>query len=172
MNISGAGEKTLLFAHGFGCDQNMWRFVAPAFAKDFQIVLFDYVGSGKSDIQAYSAARYSSLEGYASDVLDICEALDLTKVTFVGHSVSSMIGILAAIRQPERFDRLILVAPSPRYIDDPPDYVGGFTRADIEGLLDLMDRNYLGWASFLAPVVAQNPEQPQVAAELERNFCD
>ena len=152
VRVFGSGTQPMLFAHGFGCDQNMWRFVAPAFADDYKIVLFDYVGAGKSDLGAYDAQRYSSLEGYAQDVLDICEALELEKVIFVGHSVSSMVGVLAARREPERFAHLILVGPSPRYINDPP-YVGGFERADIEGLLETMDKNYIGWANYLAPAV-------------------
>src|ERR1041385_5538267 len=146
VKLSGRGTQPMMFAHGFGCDQNMWRFVAPAFEDRYKIVLFDYVGAGKSDLSAYDPRRYGSLDGYAQDVLDVCEALDLHDVLFVGHSVSSMIGVLAANRAPERFSRLIMVGPSPRYIND-VGYVGGFERADIEGLLDLMERNYLGWAS-------------------------
>ncbi len=161
----------MLFAHGFGCDQNMWRFVTPAFADRYQIVLFDYVGSGKSDLAAYDPQRYGSLEGYAQDVLEICAALDLHEVIFVGHSVSSVIGALAANRAPERFERLIFVGPSASYINDPPDYIGGFDRADIEGLLEMMDKNYLGWASFLAPAVMKNPGDPRLTAELEQSFC-
>jgi sigma-B regulation protein RsbQ len=170
VNIFGEGEQPMLFAHGFGCDQNMWRFVAPAFAHDYRVVLFDYVGSGKSDLSAYDPARYGTLDGYAQDVLDVCEALDLRNVIFVGHSVSSMIGVLAAERQPERFNRLVMVGPSPRYIND-DGYVGGFERADIEGLLDLMDRNYMGWASTLAPVIMKNDERPELSKELNDSFC-
>ena len=165
------GAPPMLFAHGFGCDQNMWRFVTPAFDRDYRIILLDYVGSGKSDLSAYRAERYGDLNGYAQDVLDVCAALDLKDVLFVGHSVSSVIGILASLREPERFRRLILVGPSPRYINDPPDYVGGFERAEIEGLLDVMEKNYMGWASFLAPVIMKNPEHPELAQELEESFC-
>lgn len=168
--VRGKGTQPMLFAHGFGCDQNMWRFVTPAFEEDYQVVLFDYVGSGKSDWSAYDPHRYSSLKGYARDVLDICEELDLRDVIFVGHSVSSMIGVLAANEQPERFANLILVSPSPRYIND-ADYVGGFERPDIEGLLDTMERNYLGWASFLTPIIMKNPERPELTEELEASFC-
>lgn len=171
VKVRGKGTKTLMFAHGFGCDQNMWRFVTPAFEEEYRLVLFDYVGSGKSDLRAYNAQRYSSLHGYAQDVLEISDALGLTDLTFVGHSVSGVIGILASIERPELFERLVLVSPSPRYINDPPDYVGGFERADIEELLDMMEKNYLGWASFLAPTVMQNPEQPELAEELEESFC-
>ncbi|MEO8285515.1 MAG: alpha/beta hydrolase [Chloroflexota bacterium] len=171
VRILGDGTQPMLFAHGFGCDQNMWRFVTPYFRDDYKLVLFDYVGAGKSDLSAYVPQRYSSLDGYAQDVLDVCEALDLHDVIFVGHSVSSMIGVLAAIRKPEYFDRLILLGPTPRYLNDLPDYLGGFERADIEGLLDLMDRNYLGWTSYLAPVIMKNPERQELSAELEQSFC-
>lgn len=171
VKISGRGEQPLMFAHGFGCDQSMWRFVAPAFEADYKIVLFDYVGSGKSDPQAYRAARYGDLTGYARDVLEICDALELKDVIFVGHSVSSMIGVLAAIERPTLFKNLIQVVPSPCYINQPPDYVGGFERADIEGLLDMMDKNFVGWASFLAPVIMKNEERPELGRELEESFC-
>jgi sigma-B regulation protein RsbQ len=171
VRVFGQGTQPMLFAHGFGCDQNMWRFVTPAFEQDYRIVLFDYVGSGKSDLAAYDAARYATLAGYAQDVLDVCHALDLRDVIFVGHSVSSMVGVLAANREPERFSQLILVGPSPRYINDPPEYVGGFERADIEGLLETMERNYIGWANFLAPAIMKNPDRPELSQELEASFC-
>jgi sigma-B regulation protein RsbQ len=171
VKVSGQGTQPMLFAHGFGCDQNMWRFVTPAFEDDYRIILFDYVGSGKSDLQAYSPERYGDLDGYTQDVLDICAALDLKNIIFVGHSVSGVVGMLASIREPERFERLILVGPSPRYINEPPDYVGGFERADIVGLLDVMEKNYIGWANFLAPVVMKNPERPELTQELEESFC-
>jgi sigma-B regulation protein RsbQ len=170
VKVVGHGTQPMLFAHGFGCDQNMWRFVAPAFADDYRAVLFDYVGSGHSDLEAYDEKRYSTLAGYVDDVLEICHALDLDDVIFVGHSVSSMIGVLAAIREPALFAHLILVGPSPRYINDSP-YVGGFERADIEQLLDTMDKNYIGWANFLAPAIMKNPDRPELAAELTESFC-
>lgn len=170
VNVFGQGERTLLFAHGFGCDQNMWRFIVPAFEKDYRIVLFDYVGSGQSDISAYDIDRYSTLQGYALDILEICAELSLTEVIFVGHSVSCSIGILASIREPDRFQHLILVGPSPCYLND-SDYVGGFERSDIEGLLDIMEKNYLGWASFLAPVIMKNEDRPELTRELETSFC-
>src|ERR1051325_3509280 len=141
VRVSGRGTQPMLFAHGFGCDQNMWRFVAPAFEDDYRVVLFDYVGSGRSDLSAYDPERYGRLAGYAQDVLDVCEARALEDVIFVGHSVSSVVGLLAAIRQPARFRELILICPSPRYVNDPPEYVGGFEHADLEGLLDVMDKN-------------------------------
>lgn len=171
VRVRGQGTQTMLFAHGFGCDQNMWRFLLPAFESDYRLVSFDYVGSGKSDIDAYSEERYATLDGYAADLLDVCRALSLRDAIFVGHSVSCVTGMLAANREPERFRDLILVGPSPRYINDPPDYVGGFEQKDIEGLLELMDKNYLGWASFLAPNVMKNPDRPELAAELQESFC-
>jgi sigma-B regulation protein RsbQ len=170
VKVLGHGTQPMLFAHGFGCDQNMWRFVVPAFADDYRVVLFDYVGSGRSDLEAYDEKRYSRLAGYADDVLEICHALDLKDVIFVGHSVSSMIGVLAAIREPARFAHLILVGPSPCYINE-SSYVGGFERADIEQLLDTMDKNYIGWANFLAPAIMKNPERPELSAELTESFC-
>jgi sigma-B regulation protein RsbQ len=171
VKVFGRGTRPMMFAHGFGCDQNMWRYVTPAFEEDYRVVLFDYVGSGKSDLRAYDPERYATLDGYAQDVLDVCRALELSDVVFVGHSVSSVVGLLASIREPALFSRLILVGPSPCYVNQPPDYRGGFERADIEGLLDLMERNYIGWANFLAPVVARNPERPELARELEESFC-
>jgi sigma-B regulation protein RsbQ len=163
-------RQPIVFAHGFGCDQNMWRYVWPAFADAFRIVLFDHVGAGGSDAGAYDRERYASLDGYAQDVLEICRELDLSDVVFVGHSVSAMIGALAAAEQPERFARLVLVGPSPRYIDDEP-YVGGFTLDDIEGLLDSMDSNYLGWSSAMAPVIMGNDDRPELGEELTNSFC-
>jgi sigma-B regulation protein RsbQ len=171
VKISGKGVQPIVFAHGFGCDQNMWRFIAPAFEENYKIILFDYVGSGKSDLAAYKPERYGDLNGYVQDVLEVCDALDLKDTIFVGHSVSSMIGVLASIERAELFKKLILVVPSPCYINDSPDYVGGFERSDIEDLLDMMDKNYLGWASFLAPVVMKNDDQPELGKELEACFC-
>ena len=170
VTVRGRGRQPMVFAHGFGCDQNMWRYVAPAFEDDYRVVLFDYVGAGRSDLRAYDPVRYGTLDGYAEDVLDVCRALELEDVVFVGHSVSSMVGVLAARREPERFDRLIFVGPSPRYIND-EGYVGGFERADIEGLLETMDKNYIGWANFLGPAIMKNPERPELAAELTESFC-
>ena len=171
VKVFGSGTQPMMFAHGFGCDQNMWRHVTPAFENDFRIVLFDYVGAGKSDVSAYDRERYSSLNGYAQDILDICEVLDLDDVILVAHSVSSMIAVLAANREPERFARLVMVGPSPRYINDPPNYVGGFERADIEGLLEMMDKNYIGWANYLAPAIMKNDQQPHLSEELAESFC-
>jgi sigma-B regulation protein RsbQ len=170
VKVIGEGTQTMLFAHGFGCDQNMWRYVVRAFENDFRIVLFDYVGAGKSDRSAYVQSRYSTLNGYADDVLDICKALNLKNIIFIGHSVSSMIGVLAANRQPELFSDLIFIGPSPRYIND-EGYVGGFEQKDIAGLLDTMDKNYIGWANFLGPAIMKNPDRPELAEELTASFC-
>ncbi|HEY2438355.1 MAG TPA: alpha/beta hydrolase [Solirubrobacteraceae bacterium] len=162
--------RPMMFAHGFGCDQNMWRYVWPAFANEYRIVLFDHVGSGGSDVRAYHPERYSTLQGYADDVLEICRDLDLSEVVFVGHSVSAMMGVLAAEAEPERFARLVLVGPSPRYIDG-EDYVGGFSEEDIEGLLESLESNYLGWSSTMAPVIMGNPDRPELGDELTSSFC-
>jgi len=169
VRVKGQGQP-MLFAHGFGCDQNMWRFVAPQFETEYQTVLFDYVGSGRSDLAAYDAKRYAKLDGYADDVLDVIHALDLRDIIFVGHSVSSMIGVLAANREPDRFASLIMIGPSPRYINDST-YVGGFAREDIAGLLEMMDKNFIGWANFLAPAIMKNPDQPELGKELTDSFC-
>lgn len=170
VRITGNGSQPMLFAHGFGCDQNMWRFVTPEFEKDYKVILFDYVGSGHSDLAAYDAARYSKLDGYAQDILDIVRELDLDDIIFVGHSVSSMIGVLAANEEPDRFERLIMIGPSPRYIND-GQYIGGFERKDIEGLFEMMDRNFIGWANFLAPAIIKNPDRPELGEELTESFC-
>ena len=166
----GRGRQPMVFAHGFGCDQNMWRYVIPAFEDDYRIVLFDYVGSGKSDLKAYDPARYGSLDGYAQDLLDVCHALELRDAIVVAHSVSCMAAVLAANREPDRFAHLIMVGPSPRYIND-EGYLGGFDQADIDGLLDTMDRNYIGWANFLGPTIMKNPDRPELSAELVESFC-
>ncbi len=171
VHIIGHGERTILFAHGFGCDQNMWRFLTPAFEKEYRIVLFDYVGSGKADPSAFNADRYGHLQGYAQDVLDVCAALELRDAVFVGHSVSGMIGIMASLKAPELFSQLVLICPSPCFLNHPPDYVGGFERTDIEELLALMDKNYLNWAHYLAPVVMGNADQPELTGILEASFC-
>ncbi|HEX2532948.1 MAG TPA: alpha/beta hydrolase [Chitinophagaceae bacterium] len=170
VRVFGKGKQPMLFAHGFGCDQNMWRFITPAFEENFKIVLFDYVGAGKSDKSAYHPSRYRMLQGYAQDVLEICQALELKDVIFVGHSVSSMIGLLAAVEEPAYFDRLIFLGPSPSYINDGA-YTGGFERRDIEELLQTMEKNYIGWANFLAPNIMGNKEQPHLGEELTESFC-
>ncbi len=162
--------QPIVFAHGFGCDQNMWRFVWPAFADAYRIVLFDHVGAGRSDWSAFDPRRYASLQGYADDVVAICEELGLEDVIFVGHSVSAMVGVLAAAGRPELFARLVLVAPSPRYIDDGA-YDGGFSAADIEELLDSLESNYLGWSSVMAPAIMGNADRPELAQELTNSFC-
>jgi sigma-B regulation protein RsbQ len=147
-----AAAPAVVFAHGFGCDQNMWRFVAPRFAGDRRVVLFDHVGAGGSDLKAFDPPRYRTLDGYADDVLELLHELDLHGVVFVGHSVAAMIGVLAANAEPDRFSGLVLVGPSPRYIDD-EDYHGGFSANEIDELLESLDSNYLGWSAAMAPVI-------------------
>lgn len=159
-----------MFAHGFGCDQNMWRFVAPAFESEYRVVLFDYIGFGKSDVTAYDRRKYAALGGYASDVVDIAGALEIEQGIFVGHSVSATIGILAANRAPGLFSHLVLIGPSPRYIND-EGYVGGFSRQDIDELLQSLDSNYLGWSRAMAPVIMGNAERPALSDELANSFC-
>jgi sigma-B regulation protein RsbQ len=170
VRILGHGTTPMMLAHGFGCDQNMWRFVAPAFERDFRIVLFDYPGHGGAAASTQSALQYDTLDGYASDVLDICAALDLRHGVFVGHSVSAMIGALASVREPDRFDRLVMIGPSPRYIND-GEYVGGFSRDDIDELLESLESNYLGWSSAMAPVIMGRPDRPELGEELINSFC-
>ncbi|MYS86138.1 alpha/beta fold hydrolase [Embleya scabrispora] len=169
--VSGREDgPVLLLAHGFGCDLNMWRLVVPVLEERFKVVRFDHVGAGRSDPAAWDPERYATLAGYADDVLAICAEAELRDVVFVGHSVSAMIGVLAAIREPERFAGLVLLTPSPCYIDD-GDYRGGFSRADIEELLDSLDSNYLGWSAAMAPVIMGNPERPELGEELTNSFC-
>ncbi len=171
VQVSGVdGAQPIVFAHGFGCDQHMWRLVAPDFAADFQIVTFDYVGAGGSDLASYDPERYATLDGYARDVIEICDALSLKSVIFVGHSVSSMIGVIAASQRPELFDKLVLIGPSARYVND-VDYVGGFSASDIDELLGSMDSNYLGWSGAMAPVIMGNSDRPELGEELEQSFC-
>ncbi|HEX8611797.1 MAG TPA: alpha/beta hydrolase [Telluria sp.] len=165
----------MLFAHGFGCDQGMWRLVEPAFRADYRTVLFDHVGAGDADLACYDPVRYDSLDQYADDVLDICRELALERPVFVGHSVSSMIGMLAAIKAPQLFARLVLVCPSPCYINDSDGdgggYVGGFSRDDVNGLIDFLDDNFVAWSGAMAPVIMGNAERPELGKELESSFC-
>ena len=171
VRVSGVpGGRPIVFAHGFGCDQGMWRFVAPDFEVDHRVVLFDQVGSGSSDLSAYDPDKYGSLRGYASDLVEICRELELTDVVFVGHSVSAMIGVLAFKQAPELFGALVMVGPSPRYVDD-ADYTGGFSRSDIAGLLDSLESNHLGWSAQMAPVIMGNPDRPELGQELTNSFC-
>ncbi|PIC58321.1 sigma factor SigB regulation protein RsbQ [Sporosarcina sp. P12(2017)] len=171
VKVTGKGERTIIFAPGFGCDLNVWNLTAPYFEDHFQVVLFDYVGSGQSDYQAYSAEKYQDLNGYAQDVLDVCNALELKEAIFVGHSVGGIIGMLAAIQKPDLFEHLILIGPSPYYLNEVPDYYGGFEKEDLEGLIQMMDMNYIGWANYLAQVIMKNPERPELSQQLEDNFC-
>lgn len=170
MQVLGEGEETMIFAHGFGCDQNTWRSVITAFESNYKIVLFDFVGAGKSDLNAYRSDRYNSLNGYATDVLDICEALDIKASIFVGHSVSSMIGLLAAIRMPSYFKKMVFIGPSARYFND-TDYQVGMDKEDLDSLLEVMDSNYLGWSQMVAPKIIGNADRPELGAALSNSFC-
>ncbi|MEX2590053.1 MAG: alpha/beta hydrolase [Chitinophagales bacterium] len=170
IKVFGEGNQPMIFAHGYGCDQNMWRFITPAFEKDFKIILFDHVGSGKSDQDAYDFEKYNSLKGYADDLVEICEALSLKHVIFVGHSVSSIIGVLAAVDRPELFHKLVLIGPSPCYINS-NDYFGGFTQKDIDELITTLESNYLGWSSYITPVIIGNSDKQEYSEELKNSFC-
>jgi sigma-B regulation protein RsbQ len=170
VQVSGHGDRTMVFAHGFGCDQNMWRFVAPEFESDFKVVLFDHVGAGGSDLSAYEHRKYSALSGYAEDIVEIGRELSLKEAVFVGHSVSAMIGVLASLKAPGMFGQLVLVGPSARYVDD-GDYVGGFTEKQIEELLEFLDDNHMGWSAAMAPSIMGNPDRPELGEELTNSFC-
>jgi sigma-B regulation protein RsbQ len=170
VNVRGAGDRTIVFGHGFGCDQNMWRFVAPAFETDFETVTFDHVGAGGSDLGAYDKTKYSSLSGYADDLIEIGRELELEDAIFVGHSVSSMIGVLAAQKAPGMFGKLVLVGPSARYVDD-EGYTGGFSAAQIDELLQFLEANHMGWSTQMAPAIMGNPDRPELGEELTNSFC-
>ena len=170
VNIIGNGPKAMIFAHGFGCDQNVWAYLVEEFSADYKLILFDYVGAGKSEISAYDSEKYSTLDGYARDLLDVCEALNVKGAIFIGHSVSSIIGLLAANEEPSYFEKLIFIGPSPRYMND-EGYVGGFERENLEQLFDMMDSNYLGWSRSLAPAIMGNPGRPELGEALTNNFC-
>jgi sigma-B regulation protein RsbQ len=170
VHVFGAGPATLVFAHGFGCDQNMWRLLAPAYSERYRTVLFDLVGSGASDVTAYDRSKYNTLRGYADDALEIVREFSRGPTLFVGHSVSAMIGMLANLQDPRPFAAQIMVGPSPCYIND-GDYVGGFSRSDIESLLETLESNYLGWSSNMAPAIMGAPDRPQLGEELSNSFC-
>jgi sigma-B regulation protein RsbQ len=171
VRISGVPSgRPMVFAHGFGCDQAMWRFVAPEFEVDHRVVLFDHLGAGGSDLSAYDPVRHASLDGYADDVVGLCRELGLSDVVLVGHSVSAIIGVLAAVRAPELFAALVMVSPSPRYLDD-VGYIGGMTPTDVDDLLESMESNYLGWSAQMAPVIVGRPDRPELGEELTNSFC-
>jgi sigma-B regulation protein RsbQ len=173
VRVSGVPDgRPIVFAHGYGCDQNMWRFMTPDFEVDHRVVTYDHVGFGHSDLSAYDPVKYGSLRGYAADLVEVLDELDLTDVVFVGHSVSAMIGLLAHQRAPQRFGAMVMVGPSPRYVDDEETgYSGGFSRAQITDLLDSLDANHLGWSAAMAPVIMGNPDRPELATELTNSFC-
>lgn len=170
VSVRGSEGRVLVFAHGFGCDQHMWKDVAHQFEPDFKVVLFDHVGAGESDLSAYNSAKYSSLDGYASDLVEIGDALDLQNAVIIGHSVSAMIGALASIRRPDLFEEIVMVGPSPRYIDD-GDYRGGFSEEQIEELLSFLDENHLGWSAAMAPQIMGNDDRPELGERLTKSFC-
>ena len=170
VNIIGKGDKVILFAHGFGCSQNAWKRIISSFAEEYKLVLFDYVGAGKSDISAYDNSRYNSLDGYAMDIIEICDELKIKDAIFIGHSVSAMIGALVAIKHPCIFKKLIFIAPSPCYINE-EGYVGGFEKEDIDALLELMENDFASFTKSMVPVIVANPSQPELADEMENNFC-
>ena len=170
VTVAGQGPGSLVFAHGFGCDQNMWRLMAPAYEGRYRTVRYDLVGSGRSDLSAYDRDRYGTLQGHADDLIEVVREFAGGPAVFVGHSVSAMIGLLAGIKAPELFQAHVMLGPSPCYIDD-GDYVGGFSRADIDSLLETMEGNYLGWSSSMAPAIMGAPERPELAEELTNSFC-
>lgn len=170
VKLSGSGARAMVFSHGFGCDQHMWKDVARNFEQDFRVVLFDHVGAGQSDLAAYDPARYATLDGYAADVVEIGRALDLHGAVFVGHSVSAMIGALASLKAPDMISDLVMVGPSPRYLDD-DGYIGGFSRTQVDELLDFLADNHLGWAAAMAPAIVGNPDRPELGERLTTSFC-
>ncbi|WP_210529861.1 alpha/beta fold hydrolase [Rubellimicrobium arenae] len=170
VKVLGEGTQPIVFAHGFGCDWTAWRSVAPNFERDHKVILFDHVGAGGSDLTAYRSDKYSSYAGYVADVLEIIDELDMNDIVFVGHSAAAMIGMLASIQKPERFDSLVMVSPSPSFLDE-GDYKGGFSRDDIDGLLEVLDSNFLGWSRSTAPLIMGNPERPELGDVLTGSFC-
>jgi sigma-B regulation protein RsbQ len=170
VRITGRGQRAMMFAHGFGCDQHMWRDVANAFEGNFKVILFDHVGAGQSDLSAYDSVKYATLSGYADDVVEIARALELRDAIFVGHSVSAMIGALAVLKAPGLFSDLVMVGPSPRYIDD-ADYVGGFSADQVGELLEFLRDNHLGWSAAMAPAIMGNPDRPELGEKLTGSFC-
>ncbi|MEW6990547.1 alpha/beta fold hydrolase [Colwelliaceae bacterium 6441] len=171
VNVAGKGDNILFLAHGFGCDQHMWRFLTPELTKHFTVILFDYVGSGASDISQYDTSRYSRLEGYAEDIIEICRELSLSDAVFVGHSISCSIGAMVAAKEPSFFSKLIMVCPSPCFLNIPPEYMGGFDKENLLELLQLMEKNYIGWAEYLAPLVIGDEESEELIGELSSSFC-
>lgn len=170
VKVLGNGSKPMVMAHGFGCEQGMWQYILPAFQDDYQVILFDYVGSGESDISAYDPIKYNELNGYAEDVIDVIEALQVEDVIFVGHSVSSMIGLLATLKRPDLFEKLVMIGPSPCYLNKEDGYKGGFDESDIRNLLDMMEMNFTGWANFMAPLAMEQPKETKEVRDLERTF--
>ncbi|WP_025143776.1 alpha/beta fold hydrolase [Pedobacter jeongneungensis] len=169
VKILGEGSQVIMLAHGFGCAQSSWKYITDAFLEDYKVILFDYVGSGDSDLSQYDKRKYATLEGYACDVIDIIETLELSNVIFIGHSVSSMIGMIAALQLPEAFKKLIFIGPSPRYLND-RDYIGGFNIGDLETIFEHIAEDYVGWSKQLAPVVMDTPSKPELSDFLQECF--
>jgi sigma-B regulation protein RsbQ len=169
ITLRGNGAKPMLFVHGFGTDQAMWRYIAPAFEDSHKVVLYDHIGSGRSDLRLYDKRKYAHYEGYADDLIEICDALDLRGIDLAAHSAGCMMAVLAARRCSELFDRLMLLGASPCYVNH-EDYTGGFSREDINDLLAFLEINPAGWSANLTPMVMANAERPELAAELEAFF--
>jgi sigma-B regulation protein RsbQ len=169
VSMRGSGPP-MVFVHGSGCDQNMWRLLAPHFANRYQVILLDLVGSGNSELAAYDKDRYNTLQAHADDICEVLREVATEPAVFVGHSVSSMIGLLAGLQCPELIAAQVMVGPSPCYIND-GEYFGGFERSDIESLLESLESNYLGWSSNMAPAIMGAPDQPELAEELTNSFC-
>lgn len=170
VKVIGQGKQTMVLVHGFGCDQNIWRYITAGLEANYQLVLIDQVGVGNSELSAYQPDKYATLNGYAADIVEVCHTLGLQDVILVGHSVGAMISVLSAIQEPDLFSKLILIGPSPCYIND-HDYFGGFERADIEAMLDMLNKDFRDWANTFAPLIMGNPECPSLAQELIESFC-
>lgn len=170
VNIIGEGNQVLLFAHGFGCDQNAWNYIKDSFTKDYKLVLFDFVGAGNSDTTSYNPEKYASLDGYVTDIIEICDAVKIKNVIFIGHSVSCMIGALAAIKRPDLFEKLIFIGPSPCYIKS-GDYLGGFDQETIDTLLEVMEEDYISWAKSMAPSIMNTENGSELSTKLTDSFC-
>ncbi|WP_186576055.1 alpha/beta fold hydrolase [Aquibacillus kalidii] len=170
VKVRGTGKQPMIFAPGFNFDQNVWSKVSKEFEKDYQVVLFDYVGFGESDIHAYDPSKYSTITGYVEDLLDICSELNMSEAVFIGHSIGSMIGMLASIKAPNLFSKLIMIGPSPYLQNEPPHYIGGFEKEDLTGLMDMLDKNYMSWATNVAATIVNDPTSSNIATEIEDLF--
>lgn len=170
VNVLGRGDQVIVFGHGLACDQRVWNNIISDFTDDYKVVLYDYVGAGNSDLSFFNLDRYSSLSGYALDLMEILESLNVKDVIFVGHSVSAMVGVLASIKKPDLFSKLILVGSSPRYLNSADAYIGGFEQSDIDELIDLMEVNFNGWATLAASMFMNNPDRLALSENLSKAF--